>query len=85
MGRLSPDRSVQDAASLYRRHRVPAEIIAHGVWLYHRFTLSFRDGDEMMATRGVVLSYETIRRWCLQFGQPYTKGLRRRRPRPGDV
>jgi putative transposase len=76
---------VQDAAALYRRHRFPREIIAHCVWLYHRFTLSFRNIEEMMAMRGVTLSYETIRRWCLKFGQTYANGLRRRRPRPGDV
>jgi putative transposase len=76
---------VLDAASLYRRHRFPAEIIAHCVWLYHRFTLSFRDIEEMMAMRGVVLTYETIRRWCRKFGQTYANSLRRRRPRPGDI
>jgi putative transposase len=76
---------VQDAAPLYRRHRFPREIIAHCVWLYHRFTLSFRDIEELMAMRGVTLTYETIRRWCAKFGQTYANGLRRRRPRPGDI
>jgi putative transposase len=76
---------VQDAAALYRRHRFPGEIITHCVWLYHRFTLCFRDIEELMAMRGVTLTYETIRRWCLKFGQTYANGLRRRRPRPGDI
>lgn len=71
-------------SSRYRRHRFPAEIISHSVWLYFRFTLSFRDVEEMLAMRGVTLSYETIREWCLKFGQTYANGLRRRSPRPGD-
>ncbi len=72
------------AASLYRRHRFPAEIINHCVWLYFRFALSFRDVEVFMAMRGVTLTYETIREWCLKFGQTYANELRRRRPRPGD-
>jgi len=62
----------------------PVEIIDHGVWLYFRFTLSFREVEEMMLARGVVVSYETIRRWCAKFGPVYAAELRRRRPRPGD-
>ena len=62
----------------------PAEIINHCVWLYHRFPLSFREVEELMLVRGVVVSYETIRRWCAKFGQAYANQLRRRRPRPGD-
>ncbi len=72
------------AASPYQRHRYPAEIIAHTVWLYFRFSLSFRDVEDLMAARGVVLSYETVRRWTLKFGQQYANDLRRRRPQPGD-
>ena len=53
------------------RHSFPAEIISHSVWLYFRFALSFRDVEEMLAVRGVALSYETIREWCLKFGQIY--------------
>ena len=70
--------------SLYHRHRFPAEIISHCVWLYFRFALSFRDVEEMLAMRGVSLSYETVREWCLKFGQIYANGLRHRSPRPGD-
>ncbi|HEY3037891.1 MAG TPA: IS6 family transposase [Pyrinomonadaceae bacterium] len=69
--------------SLYRRHRFPAEIISHCFWLYFRFSLSFRDVEEM-SIRGVSLSYEAIREWCLRFGQTYANHLRRRSPRPGD-
>jgi putative transposase len=72
------------SASLYHRHRFPAEIISHCVWLYFRFSLSFRDVEEVLAMRGVVLSYETVREWCLKFGQTYANNLRRRSPRPGD-
>ncbi len=68
----------------YKRHRYPAEIISHAIWLYYRFSLSFRDVEELLAVRGVVLSYETVRRWTLKFGQQYANELRRRRPRPGD-
>jgi hypothetical protein len=72
-------------SSLYRGHRFPVEIISHCVWLYHRFPLSLRDVEEMMAKRGVSVSYDTIHQWCRKFGQTYANGLRRRRPRPGDT
>src|SRR6266404_4375028 len=70
--------------SFYHRHRFPAEVISHCVWLYFRFALSFRDVEEMLAMRGVFLSYETVREWCLKFGQTYANGLRHKSPRPGD-
>jgi len=66
------------------RHRFPAEIISHAVWLYHAFSLSFRDVELILAERGVIVSYESIRRWCLKFGASFAARLRRRRPRPGD-
>ena len=72
------------SVSRYHRHRFPVEIISHCVWLYFRFALSFRDVEEMLAMRGVSLSYETVREWCLKFGQTYANGLRHRSPRPGD-
>jgi putative transposase len=75
---------MRPSASLYRRHRFPAEIISHCVWLYFRFNLSYRDVEEMMRMRGITLSYETVRYWCLKFGQTFANGLRRRSPRPGD-
>jgi putative transposase len=68
----------------YKRHRFPAEIISHCVWLYFRFCLSYRDVEELMAERGVFLTYEAVRYWCRKFGQTYANQLRRRRPRPGD-
>ncbi|MDV6270836.1 IS6 family transposase [Rhodococcus globerulus] len=69
----------------YKGHRYPAEIINHCVWLYFRFPLSFREVEEMMLKRGVVVSYEPIRRWCAKFGQAYANQLRRRRAQPGDT
>jgi putative transposase len=66
------------------RHRFPAEIIAHAVWLYHVFSLSLRDVELLLAERGIVVSYETVRRWCEKFGQTFAKRLRHRRPQPGD-
>src|SRR5260370_40150655 len=68
----------------YKGYRFPSEIISHAVWLYFRFSLSFRDVEELLAKRGIVVTYETIRQWCLKFGQTYANELRRRRPRCGD-
>lgn len=73
-----------DTVPSYRGHRYPVEIISHCVWLYFRFPLSYREVEELMLERGVVVSYETVRRWCAKFGQGYANRLRRRRPRPGD-
>lgn len=71
-------------ATKYKNHRFPVEIISHAVWLYFRFCLSFRDGEELRFERGVVVTYEALRKWCRKFGQDYANQLRRRRPRPGD-
>ena len=71
--------------SLYRGHRFPPEIIRHAVWLYHRFTLSFRDVEELLAERGIIVSYEAIRYWCLKFGPAYARNLRRKQGRLGDI
>jgi putative transposase len=71
-------------APSYRGFRYPTEIIAHCVWLYHRFPLSLREVQEMMLERGVIISHETVRQWCAKFGQTYANGLRWRRARPGD-
>jgi putative transposase len=60
------------------------EIISHCVWLYHRFPLSLRDVEQMMAHRGVSVSYDTIHQWCRKCGQTYATGLRRHQARPGD-
>lgn len=67
-----------------KNHRFPSEIISHGVWLYYRFTLSYRDVQELLFERGIDVTYEAIRQWCRKFGQDYANQLRRRRPRPGD-
>ena len=69
---------------LYLRHRFPAEIISHCVWLYYRFALSYRDVEELMSERGVTVTYETIREWCQKFGRVYAKRLKRQAARPGD-
>src|SRR3989442_864276 len=71
-------------SALYLRHRFPSEIISHCVWLYFRFSLNYRDIEAMMSKRGITLSYETIREWCLKFGGIYSKRLRSRNSRPGD-
>jgi putative transposase len=68
----------------YRRHRFQAEIIQHAIWLYLRFTLSYRDVEELLAERGLDISYETVRRWVLKFGPAIARRLRWRRPRPSD-
>jgi len=72
------------AAVSSTRHRFPAEIISHCVWRYHRFGLSLRDVQELLAERGVAVTYETIHQWCRTFGPTFAAALRRRRPRPGD-
>lgn len=69
----------------YRGYRFPAEIISHAVWLYHRFTVSFRDVENLLAERGVTVSYESIRQRCLRFGPEYTRRLRRRQGALGDT
>ena len=76
--------SAETLAPRYKNHRFPIEIISHAVWLYFRFCLSFRDVEEFLFERGIVVTYEAIRKWCRKFGQPYANQLRRRRPRPGD-
>ena len=65
----------------FKRHRFPADVIRHAIWLYFRFTLSFRDVEEMLAQRGIEASYETIRCWTLKFGQAFARNLRRSRPK----
>src|SRR5205823_7115743 len=68
----------------YRRHRFPPPIIQHAIWLYLRFTLSYRDVEDLLAERGLEISYETVRRWVLKFGPGIARKLRRCRPRPSD-
>ena len=71
--------------SSYRGHRFPPEIISHAVWLYHRFTLSFRDVEDLLAERGILVSYEAIRYGCQKFGPSYSRTLRRKQERLGDI
>src|ERR671933_233736 len=66
----------------YARHQFPPEIIRHAVWLYLRFTLSYRDVEELLAERGIQTTYESVRRWVLKFGPAFARNLRRLRPRP---
>jgi putative transposase len=71
-------------APRYARHRFPAEVISYAVWLYFRFPLSLRMVEEMLAARGIEVSYETVRQWALKFGQGFANQIRRRLPAPGD-
>ena len=69
-----------DAPS-YHGYRFPPEIISRAIWLYHRFCLSFRDVEDLLAERGIIVSYEAIRLWCLKFGPAYARALKRRQGR----
>jgi putative transposase len=69
----------------YKRHRFPPEVIRQAVWLYFRFTLSLRDVEEVLAERGIDVSYETVRCWAEKFGQAIAANIRKSRPRPGSV
>ncbi len=69
----------------YQRHRFPSEIISHAVWLYHRFCLSFREVEELLAERGITVTYETVRQWCQKFGPDYACKLKKRQGRLGDT
>jgi putative transposase len=69
----------------HQRHRFPSEIISHAVWLYHRFCLSFREVKELLAERGIIVTYESIRRWCLKFGPTYARRLKKRQGKLGDA
>ena len=69
----------------YKRHRFPPDIISYAVWLYHRFNLSHRDIEDLLAERGVIVSYESIRLWCIKFGSEYARRLKRRHQGYGDT
>jgi putative transposase len=73
---------VKSASLSYKGDRYPVEVISHCVWLYFRFPLSFREVEELMLQRGVIVSCETVRGWCAEFGQAYADGLRRRAAPP---
>ena len=67
----------------FARHQFPPAIIRHAVWLYVRFTLSYRDVEDLLAERGLDVSYETVRRWVLKFGPLFAREFRRQRPAAG--
>jgi putative transposase len=69
----------------YPGYRFPAEVISHAVRLYHVFGLNLRDVELLLAERGIIVSHESIRRWCLKFGADFARKLRRRRPKPGGT
>ena len=69
---------------LYQRHRFPPEVISHAVWLYFRFPLSLRMVEEMLATRGICVTYETVRQWGKKFGKAFADQIRQRAPARGD-
>ena len=69
----------------YHGYRCPPEIISHAVWLYHRFCLSLRDVEDLLAERGIMVTYETVRQWCRKFGPEYARRLKRRQGRLGDT
>ena len=72
------------ACPTYAGYRFPAEVISHAVWLYFRFPLSLRMVDELLAARGIIVSYETVRQWAQKFGQSFANQIRRRLPATGD-
>jgi putative transposase len=76
---------VKSGRSRYYGHRFPPEIISHAVWVYHRFCLSFRDVEDLLAERGIIVSYETIRIWCQKFGPGYARKLKGRQGCLGDT
>ena len=69
----------------YYGHRFPPEVISYAVWLYRRFTLSFRDIEDLLAERGIIVSYESIRQWCQKFGPGFAKRLRNTQGKLGDT
>ena len=71
--------------SIYKRHRLPPDIISYAVWLYYRFNLSHRDIEHLLAERGITVSRESIRLWCIKFGAIYTRRLKRKHRGYGDT
>jgi len=76
---------MKDAKHLYRGYRFPPTIISHAVWLCHRFCLSLRDFEDLLAERGIAVSYESIRQWCNRFGPEYARKRKKRQGRLGDT
>ena len=76
---------MNSSVTLYKRHRFPSEIIQYAVWLYHRFNLSHRDIEDLLAEKGIVVTHESKRLWCIKFGPKYAKKLRRQHHGYGDT
>ena len=76
---------MKSRSSLYKRHRFPPDIISYAVWLYYRFNLSHRDIEDMLAERGITVSYESIRLWCKKFGPIFARRLKRKHQGYGDT
>ena len=76
---------MKDAKQLYQGYRFPPTIISHAVWLYHRFCLSLRDVEDLLAERGIAVSYESIRQWCNRFGLEYARKLKKRQGQLGNT
>ena len=68
----------------YKRHRFPPDIISYAVWVYYRFNLSHRDVEDLLAERGITVSYKTIRLWCIKFGPKYSRRLKRKQSLPRE-
>ena len=73
------------STTMYKRHRFPPQIIQYAVWLYHRFNLSHRDVEDLLAERGIVVSYESVRLWCNKFGMKYVRRLKKKHQGYGDT
>ena len=76
---------MRKSTTMYKRHRFPPKIIQYAVWLYHRFSLSHRDIEDLLAERGITVSYESIRLWCNKFGLKYVRRLRKKHQGYGDT
>jgi len=76
LSRVWQTAAMKNKTPSYQRHRFPSEIISHAVWLYHRFCLSFREVEELLAERGITVTYETVRQWCRQCGPHYARTLK---------
>ena len=78
---------MNELPTIYKGYRFPSEVISHAVWLYHRFTLSFRDIEEILFSRGIDVTFESIRQWCLKLAPAYSKRSKQKPSRgtQGDI
>ena len=82
---MKRNRWMKRPTKMYKRHRFPPEIMQYALWLYHRFSLSHRDIEDLLADRGITVSYESIRLWCNEFGLRYARRLRKKYQGYGDT